>query len=105
MVGAEKGRLGTERGGGAWCPAHLISRASDQEWLEVELARETLVTGSSPRAGTRGATYSKVEILLGSGMVTRRVRVIPISKHPRIVCLRIELLGCSAEGETNLGFL
>ena len=71
----------------------------------MELARETLVTGSSPRAGTRGATYSKVEILLGSGMVTRRVRVIPISEHPRMVCLRIELLGCSAEGGTNLGFL
>ena len=50
-------------------------------------------------------TYSKVEILLGAGMVTKRVRVIPISEHPRRVCLRIELLGCSAEGETNLGFL
>ena len=44
-VGAENGRLGTERGGGAWCPAHLISRASDQAWLEVELARDSLVTG------------------------------------------------------------
>ena len=136
-VGAENGRLGTERGGGAWCPAHLISRASEQEWLEVELARESLVTGVITQgryAGGQGVefaelvsvqilgeqgdwvtvveeaaanrdTYSKVEILLGAGMVTRRVRVIPISEHPRMVCLRIELLGCSAEGGTNLGFL
>ena len=45
-VGAENGRLGTERGGGAWCPANLISRDnSGQEWLEVDLGRDTMVTG------------------------------------------------------------
>ena len=71
----------------------------------MELARESLVTGVITQGRYAGATYSKVEILLGSGMVTRRVRVIPISEHPRMVCLRIELLGCSAEGGTNLGFL
>ena len=132
-VGAENGRLGTERGGGAWCPAQLISRASDQQWLEVELARDSLVTGVITQgryAGGQGVefaelvsvqvmregawvtvveeaaanrdTYSKVEILLGAGVITSRVRVIPVSEHPRMVCLRIELLGCSAEGGTNL---
>ena len=136
-VGAENGRLGTERGGGAWCPAHLISRASDHQWLEVELATEMMVTGVITQgryAGGQGVefaemvsvqvlgeqgdwvtvveeaaanrdTYSKVEILLGAGIVTRRVRVIPVSEHPRMVCLRIELLGCSAEGGTNIGSL
>ena len=33
-VGAENGRLGTERGGGAWCPASLV-RENSSEWLQV----------------------------------------------------------------------
>ena len=45
-VGAENGRLGTERGGGAWCPANLISRDnSGEEWLQVDLGTDTMVTG------------------------------------------------------------
>ena len=45
-VGAENGRLGTERGGGAWCPANLISRDnSREEWLQVDLGTDTMVTG------------------------------------------------------------
>ena len=43
-------------------------------------------------------TYSKVEILL-ERVLTRAVRVFPVSKHPRMVCLRIEILGCDIEGE------
>ena len=37
-VGAENGRLGTERGGGAWCPAQLISQHSDQVGWRFEVS-------------------------------------------------------------------
>ena len=61
-VGAENGRLGTERGGGAWCPAHLISETSEREWLEVELAGDSLVTGVITQgryAGGQGVEYAE----------------------------------------------
>ena len=44
-------------------------------------------------------TYSKVEVLLEK-VQTTGVRIIPVSKHPRMVCLRIELLGCDIHGES-----
>ena len=44
-------------------------------------------------------TYSKVEGLLDR-VQTTGVRIIPVSKHPRMVCLRIELLGCDIHGES-----
>ena len=44
-------------------------------------------------------TYSKVEVLL-ERVQTTGVRIIPVSKHPRMVCLRIELLGCDIHGES-----
>ena len=44
-------------------------------------------------------TYSKVEVLLDR-VQTTGVRIIPVSKHPRMVCLRIELLGCDIHGES-----
>merc|ERR1711872_988214 len=31
-------------------------------------------------------------------VVTRKVRIVPVSKHPRMVCLRVELIGCQSEG-------
>ena len=35
-VGALNGRLGTERGGGAWCPASLVSEETGvEEWLQI----------------------------------------------------------------------
>ena len=43
-------------------------------------------------------TFSKVEILV-ERVVTTAVRVFPVSKHPRMVCLRIEILGCDIEGD------
>ena len=43
-------------------------------------------------------TFSKVEILV-ERVVTEAVRVFPVSKHPRMVCLRIEILGCDINGE------
>ena len=32
-------------------------------------------------------------------MVTDRVRVVPVTSHPRTVCLRLELCGCVQAGE------
>jgi hypothetical protein len=134
-VGAENGRLGWERGGGAWCPAGLVEEES-REWLEVELGRPALLTGlvtqgrwaggqgqefaewvrvewwSRPEGRWREAggpmaansdTYTRAEVELGEGVVTTRVRVLPVSKHPRMVCLRLELLGCwQEEGDSAL---
>ena len=44
-------------------------------------------------------TSSKVEILV-ERVLTKAVRVIPVSRHPRMVCLRIEILGCDIKGES-----
>ena len=43
-------------------------------------------------------THSKVEILLEEFVMTKMVRIVPVSKHPRMVCLRVELLGCELQG-------
>jgi discoidin domain receptor family protein 2 len=53
-------------------------------------------------------THSKVLISLkaevdggqSQGIVASKLRIIPVSSHPRTVCLRVGLLGCSARGET-----
>jgi discoidin domain receptor family protein 2 len=54
-------------------------------------------------------THSKVLISLKAeadggqshGIVASKLRIIPVSSHPRTVCLRVGLLGCSARGETS----
>ena len=44
MTGCQA-RLNTEAGGGAWCPSRVIDLDhSLEEWLEVDLGQETLVT-------------------------------------------------------------
>ena len=65
-----------------------VWREAGQEWEEV-------VGG----AAANRDTYSKVEVLLEK-VQTTGVRIIPVSKHPRMVCLRIELLGCDIHGES-----
>jgi discoidin domain receptor family protein 2 len=53
-------------------------------------------------------THSKVLISLkaeadggqSQGIVASKLRIIPVSSHPRTVCLRVGLLGCSGRGET-----
>ena len=67
-----------------------VWREAGQEWEEV-------VGG----AAANRDTYSKVEVLLGRAELTSRVRVAPVSSHPRMVCLRVELLGCSPDGNTK----
>ena len=43
-VEARMGRLNSEEGGGAWCPSSVLTNSS-QEWLQLDLGRELLVTG------------------------------------------------------------
>ena len=144
-VGARNGRLGTERGGGAWCPASLVSEETGmEEWLQIDLGREQVVVGVITQgryAGGQGQefaefvkilvwgdeveewievrdkktgsvdiranmdTHSKVEIALEEPVITRMVRILPVSKHPRMVCLRVELLGCDRQGNSNLAIV
>ena len=128
-VGAENGRVGWERGGGAWCPASLVQEES-KEWLEVELAKAARVTGlatqgrwaagqgqefaewvrlqwwseeeqqwvdaGAPMAANKD-TYTKVEMQLEEEVVASKLRILPVSQHPRMVCLRVELLGCKLD--------
>ena len=130
-VGAENGRVGSERGGGAWCPASLVEQES-REWLEVELAKAARVTGlatqgrwaagqgqefaewvrlqwwseeeqqwmnaGAPMAANKD-TYTKVEMQLEEEVVASKLRILPVSQHPRMVCLRVELLGCELDEE------
>ena len=39
-------------------------------------------------------TYTEVETILNPPVVASRMRIIPFSRHPRTVCMRVELLGC-----------
>ena len=133
------GRLNREEGGGAWCPSSVLTNTS-QEWLQVELGRQVLVTGLVSQGGgdrglgqewtqtlqvfywsyglwvlegeTRQAnidTFTPVVMRLGEadsvGVVTDKIRVVPVTQHPRTVCLRLELCGCHLEdGHHQVGF-
>ena len=143
-VGARNGRLGTERGGGAWCPASLVTEETGiMEWLQIDLGREQVVVGVITQgryAGGQGQefaefvkilvwggegegwqevrdketgslviransdTHSKVEIIFEESVITSMVRIVPVSKHPRMVCLRVELLGCQIQGRVHNDF-
>ena len=46
-------------------------------------------------------TYSLVTISLSQAIETDRIRVIPVSDHPRAVCLRLELYGCQIDQDTT----
>ena len=141
-VGARNGRLGTERGGGAWCPASLVTEETGvKEWLQIDLGREQVVVGVITQgryAGGQGQefaefvkilvwggeeegwqevkdketgslviransdTHSKVEIIFEDSVITSKVRIVPVSKHPRMVCLRVELLGWQIQSRVKI---
>ena len=138
-VGPAMGRLGSEAGGGAWCPRGMVSRDEEErQWLEVSLGARVRVTAISVQGRWGGGlgqewspmvavswldmdrdimvatdkvykantdTYSVVRIdLTEANIETSVLRVIPVSEHPRAVCLRLEIHGCevdSGEGETD----
>ena len=120
-VGPEMGRLHGEKGGGAWCPSGLVGgQQKDEEWLEVDLERTVLLTSVSIQGrwahghglefspGVRIVTddsvteiltasrdtYTVVNITLDAPKVTKKIRLIPYSKHLRTVCIRAEFYGC-----------
>ena len=116
-------------GGGAWCPARVISNQS-REWMEVDLGREQMVTGVitqgrwdrglgqefaqhvmiqywgeegewQSKGGWRKGnidTFTPVVIQLRIPVRTNRVRIVPVSHHPRTVCIRMEVCGCGGDG-------
>ena len=138
-VEARLGRLNREEGGGAWCPSQVLTNSS-QEWLQLDLGRELLVTGLISQGrwdrglgqewaphlqvqywsyglwvvegSTRQAntdTFSPVVMRLGEadsvGVVTDKIRAVPVTQHPRTVCLRLELCGCHLQdGHHQVGF-
>jgi len=45
LVGASKGRLNSEAGGGAWCPRSVINSQDDkQQYLEIDLLVDHIIT-------------------------------------------------------------
>ena len=81
-----------------------------EEFAELVSVQVKLETGEWEEvvveARANSDTSSKVEIMFpGGGVETNIIRVIPISKHPRMICLRIELLGCKIEGKIQFNFI
>ena len=68
-----------------------------EEWIEVKDKK----TGNVVIRANKD-THSKVEMALEEPVITRMVRILPVSKHPRMVCLRVELMGCDRQGNSNL---
>lgn len=50
-------------------------------------------------------TYSVVDNELDSPVVATKLRIRPFSKHPRTVCMRIEIIGCRFAGKQSLSSL
>ena len=72
-----------------------------QWWSDVQ---QRWVDAGAPMEANKD-TYSKVEMRLEQEVQASKLRIIPVSQHPRMVCLRVELLGCSLdndEDETDL---
>ena len=76
--------------GREWADAVVVEVWMDEtnSWVEVGGTREA-----------NSDTYTPVELSLGA-IVTPRLRVLPVSAHPRTVCLRLEVLGC--QGKPNV---
>ena len=137
-VGPAMARLGSEAGGGAWCPRGMVSRDEEQrQWLEINIGNRVRVTAISVQGRWAGGvgqewspmvavswldmdkdimvatdkvykantdTYSVVRInLTEANIETSVLRVIPVSEHPRAVCLRLEIHGCELDREHETG--
>lgn len=61
----------------------------------VSSSRETVFTGNRN-------TYSVVENLLNPPIIANKIRVLPFSRHPRTVCMRVEIKGCPFTGKHGL---
>ena len=85
-----QGRWGAGQGA-EWTPEVSVSWYDEESQLYVE---------SSEVYPANTDTYSLVTVQLSQPIETRRIRVIPVSDHPRAVCLRLELYGCQMERDT-----
>ena len=47
-------------------------------------------------------TYTEVETILNPPVKASRIRIIPYSRHPRTVCMRVELVGCKGDSTGNI---
>ena len=86
-----QGRWGGGQGA-EWSPEISVA------WYDQE--REQYVTTSDIYPANTD-TYSLVTISLSQALETERIRVIPVSDHPRAVCLRLELYGCQIDQDTT----
>ncbi|XP_018576319.1 epithelial discoidin domain-containing receptor 1-like, partial [Anoplophora glabripennis] len=87
-----QGRFGNGQGQ-EYAEAFLVEywRASLNQWVTYKDSRgEKVLTGNSN-------TYLVVRQRLELPFVASKVRFIPYSEHPRTVCMRVELYGCSWE--------
>ncbi|XP_008199917.2 epithelial discoidin domain-containing receptor 1 [Tribolium castaneum] len=87
-----QGRFGNGQGQ-EYAEAFLVEywRASLNQWVIYKDSRgEKVLTGNSN-------TYLVVRQRLELPFIASKVRFIPYSEHPRTVCMRVELYGCSWE--------
>ena len=85
-----QGRWGAGQGA-EWSPGVSVA------WYDEE--REVFVASSEVYPANTD-TYSLVTVQLSQAIETRKIRVIPVSDHPRAVCLRLELYGCQIDQDT-----
>ena len=79
-------------------------RGLSQEWaeqLKIKYWSYGLWVGEGETRRVNTDTFTPVMVRLGEedslGIVTDRIRVVPVSDYPRTVCLRLELCGCELE--------
>lgn len=92
-----QGRFGNGQGQ-EYAEAFLIEywRRALGSWVIYKDARgEKVLTGNKN-------TYLVVKQRLELPFVASKVRFIPYSEHPRTVCMRVELYGCTWERKLNL---
>ena len=82
-----QGRWGGGQGA-EWTPEISVS------WRDVE--RDVMVQSDQVYPANTD-TYTTVKIQLTEEIETDVIRVIPLSQHPRAVCLRLELYGCQLD--------
>ena len=129
----QMGRLNSIVGGGAWCPSNVISNDSIEwlevdlgreqmvtgvitqgRWdrgLGQEFAKYVMIQYMKEdewvsEGGWRKAnrdTFTPVVIQLQTRVRTNRVRIVPLSHHPRTVCIRLEVCGCPGQGHGQGG--
>ncbi|ESO11043.1 hypothetical protein HELRODRAFT_167563 [Helobdella robusta] len=113
IVGPQNARIRSERQGGAWCPKEPISQHS-YEWLQVDLRLVHVITSIELQgrfAAGQGKEYAEwinIQFRRHNNsnwiayphrkflrhMIASQIRIVPVSKLSRTVCLRFEVYGC-----------